>query len=108
MITIGRMVTGAWLAMSTRRKSHDYMVTGLKIGNTGSHPLHYPCSFMAQDHWQRNFSITLTDFDIGMTDAGGNNPDENLLGLRIINVERFKSEWGRSFSENLRFYRNCH
>lgn len=78
-------------ALTAVRKRQHHMITGLQIRHARANDVHNAGPLMTQCGWEGRYA-EIPRYNIRMTDAGRDNPESNLVKLRICTPNRFQFE----------------
>jgi len=82
-------------AASTRAAgvvTHEHVIAGRDLGDRRSDALHDARAFVAEHDRLRNREGLVAHRNVGVADAGGDESNEDLLGARLGQLERFNRE----------------
>jgi hypothetical protein len=86
--------------MTAGGKGKDDVVTRFEPSDAGADTLDNARTFVAEHDGQRHRIMLVAHVDVGLAEAGSNDPDQNFFVARLIKFERFESErGGRSFDQ---------
>src|SRR5690606_688461 len=80
----------AVLAGTAGRRGHDHVIAGYHLGNAGADLLDDAGAFVAEDRWPRQGRIGQHG-EVGVAQPGGDDPDENVTGARLGELDLIKS-----------------
>jgi hypothetical protein len=86
------MAGEAGAAVSTGLIREDHVITMCKARYRASATLDDTCAFVTEYYRHRHRHIVVTCVGVCLADAGGDDPDENLVRPRLVNIEILQNE----------------
>ena len=68
------------------------MVADLEVAHTVADLFDDACALVSENAREREGDEALARTEVGVTQAGGNNPDEHLTALRALDLDFFQDE----------------